>query len=275
MGTAKRERQKANRAARIQAAEAAQVQQQKRKSMRNIAIVAAAVVAVVAILVVFGQRGDDEVETTASPTTSESITGDQSGGAAVPTIPGETITGDTPCPEIDGSSPRTTTFENPPPMCIDEAKTYTAKVATTHGDFTITLNTADAPKAVNNFVVLSRYHFYDGVIFHRVIPDFVVQGGDPEGTGTGGPGYKFADELPSSADAYQPGVVAMANSGPNTNGSQFYIVLAPDRLEAKYSILGNVTEGFDTTVVGLASGDTAGEPPVNPATITSVTITES
>lgn len=254
MGTAKRERQKANRAARIEAAQAAQQQQDKRRSTRNIIIVVAAAAAVVVILLVFGRRGDD-VETTASSTTS--------------------AVSETPCPAADGSSERRVSFEQAPPMCIDVAKTYTAKLVTSKGDFTITLDAAKAPKTVNNFVVLSRYHFYDGVTFHRVVPDFVVQGGDPLGTGSGDPGYKFDDELPASADDYQPGVVAMANSGPNTNGSQFYIVLAPDRLQAQYSILGKVTEGFDTTVQAIASGDSAGEPPAVPATITSVTITES
>lgn len=283
MGTAKRERQKANRAARIQAAEEAQRQQDKRRSFRNLGLLAAVVVAAVAIIVIFGRRTED-VATTASstPSTGSTLPGETTvpgatgAGTTIATVPpGPPITGDTPCPAADGSSVRTIEFAKAPPMCIDAAKTYTAKLATTKGDFTIALDAAKAPKTVNNFVVLSRYHYYDGLTFHRVIPDFVVQGGDPLGSGNGGPGYKFEDELPAAASDYQPGVVAMANSGPNTNGSQFYIVLAPDRLAAKYSILGTVTEGFDTTVKALATGDSAGEPPVVPAVINSITITET
>src|SRR5436853_5066977 len=108
-------------------------------------------------------------------------------------------------------------------MCIDPDKRYIAEMATTKGTMTIELDPKRAPKTVNNFVFLSRYHFYDGVSFHRIIPGFVVQGGDPLGTGAGDPGYKFADELPKAGD-YQVGSFAMANSGPNTNGSQFLVI---------------------------------------------------
>ncbi len=190
---------------------------------------------------------------------------------------GHTVTGATPCPPVDGSATRTTSFAQAPPMCIDPTKTYTATVVTTKGTFAITLDAKQAPLAVNNFVTLARYYFYDGTAFHRVIPGFVVQGGDATGSppGTGGPGYEFADELPSDASVYQPGVVAMANAGPDTNGSQFYIVLEPNKLEAKYSVLGSVTEGFGTTVKAIEQGGSASGTPLDPTTITSVTITES
>ena len=102
----------------------------------------------------------------------------------------------TECPAADGSSPKTQRFKGPPPMCIDPEKTYTATMETTKGTMMIALDPIAAPKTVNNFVVLARYHYYDGVSFHRIIPGFVIQGGDPEGTGRGGPGYKFEDELP-------------------------------------------------------------------------------
>src|SRR5438045_6836725 len=126
-------------------------------------------------------------------------------------------------------------------MCIGATHPYTAKIDTSKGTMTIALDAAAAPKTVNNFVVLSRYHYYDGVIFHRVIPGFMCQGGDPQGTGTGGPGYKFEDELPAPG-RYELGSIAMANAGPNTNGSQFFIVSGPDgvRLPPLHSLFGKV-----------------------------------
>ena len=117
------------------------------------------------------------------------------------------------------------TYSAPPPMTIDQNKNYTATIKTNYGDIVIQLLPKEAPLTVNNFVFLARAGFYDGVKFHRVITGFMIQSGDPTGTGTGGPGYKFADELPTTLD-YTKGTVAMANSGPNTNGSQFFIMLA-------------------------------------------------
>ena len=118
-------------------------------------------------------------------------------------------------------------FDGPPPMCIDPAKNYTAEMVTSMGTMTISLDSASAPQTVNSFVFLARYHYYDGIIFHRIIKGFVCQGGDPTGTGTGGPGYRFEDELPK-AGRYEIGSLAMANAGPNTNGSQFFIISGPD-----------------------------------------------
>jgi cyclophilin family peptidyl-prolyl cis-trans isomerase len=164
-------------------------------------------------------------------------------------------------------------------MCIDPAKAYTAKVSTSKGDFTMTLDAKTAPKTVNNFVVLSRYHFYDGVPFHRVVTDFVIQTGDPLGDppGTGSPGYKFDDELPTSVDAYKPGSVAMANSGANTNGSQWFVWVGPTKLPSPaYSLFGAVTEGYDTTVQAIIKGGAAGGDgaPIDPTTINYVLIGE-
>ncbi|HET7720168.1 MAG TPA: peptidylprolyl isomerase, partial [Acidimicrobiales bacterium] len=122
----------------------------------------------------------------------------------------------TECPAADGSSPKTTKFSGPPPMCIDPSKRYTATMVTNKGTMTIELDPVAAPKTVNNFVVLARYHYYDDVTFHRIIPGFVIQGGDPQGTGMGGPGYRFEDELPRPG-RYEIGSLAMANAGPNTN----------------------------------------------------------
>jgi cyclophilin family peptidyl-prolyl cis-trans isomerase len=165
-------------------------------------------------------------------------------------------------------------------MCIDPTKTYTANVSTNKGDFVITLDASKAPKTVNNFVVLSRYGFYDGVAFHRIIPGFVVQGGDATGDppGSGGPGYTFADELPKAGE-YKLGSVAMANSGPDTNGSQFFIITGDQgvSLSPNYSLFGQVTTGFDTTVKALENaGNVDGSgTPTEPVYITKVTITES
>lgn len=180
------------------------------------------------------------------------------------------------CPPVDGSATPTREFAKAPPMCIDPARTYRAVVDTTEGEFTIALDAEHAPRTVNNFVVLARYHFYDGIVFHRVIPGFMAQGGDPEGTGRGGPGYEFADELPNGDAPYTRGAVAMANAGPNTNGSQFF-VMAADNLELPpdYSVFGHVTVGLDTTIDAIMEGPSAGEPPDEPSEIRSISITES
>ncbi|MGH9189416.1 MAG: peptidylprolyl isomerase [Acidimicrobiales bacterium] len=182
----------------------------------------------------------------------------------------------TECPEADGSSPQKRRFDGPPPMCIDSTKSYTATMATSKGTMTIALDAAAAPATVNNFVVLARYHYFDGVAFHRVIPGFVIQGGDPEGTGRGGPGYKFADELPKPG-RYELGSLAMANSGPNTNGSQFFIISGPDgmRLPPQYSLFGKVVAGLDVVAALDAVGSPGAGKPKETVTIETVTIAES
>ena len=197
------------------------------------------------------------------------------------TIVGATLTGDTPCPAADGSSPRTITFAKAPPSCIDATKTYTADVTTNKGAYKIELNAGAAPLTVNNFVVLARYHYFDNTICHRVIPAFAVQCGDPTGTGSGGPGYSFADELPATG-SYKVGSVAMANSGKDTNGSQFFIITGDNgvALAANYSLFGQVTDGLDTTVKSLdalGNPDQAanGVPPLEQIIVQSVIITEA
>jgi cyclophilin family peptidyl-prolyl cis-trans isomerase len=136
-------------------------------------------------------------------------------------------------------------WSQPPAMQINADKSYKAEVTTNKGSFTIELFVKDAPKTVNNFVFLSKEHFYDGIVFHRIIETFMIQTGDPKGNGTGGPGYKFEDE--PTKYTYDEGIVAMANSGPNTNGSQFFIVTgeAASNLPHNYTIFGKVTEGMD------------------------------
>ena len=163
-------------------------------------------------------------------------------------------------------------YPKQPELSIDLSKSYTAVLDTNHGPITIALNPDRAPQTVNNFVFLANEGFYDGVIFHRVIPGFVIQGGDPTGTGTGGPGYKFRDEL-DKPGTYSRGTVAMANAGPNTNGCQFFIVLDSPGLPHAYTIFGEVTEGMDA-VDAIAGLKTRSDRPVDDAIIRSVKITE-
>jgi cyclophilin family peptidyl-prolyl cis-trans isomerase len=134
-----------------------------------------------------------------------------------------------------------------PPHQIDDNATYRVDIATDKGDIVMELDPKLAPSTVNNFVALARQGYYDGLTFHRVVPDFVVQGGCPEGTGTDGPGYKFADE-PVKGE-YTLGAVAMANAGPNTNGSQFFVCIddCTRKLDKAYNLFGYVTEGLDVT----------------------------
>lgn len=137
-------------------------------------------------------------------------------------------------------------WNSPPAMEIDPKKTYTARMVTDKGEMSIELFTGKTPKTVNNFVFLSRQGYYDGIIFHRVIEDFMAQGGDPTGTGMGGPGYKFEDEFDPSLKHDKQGVLSMANAGPGTNGSQFFITHLPTpHLDGKHSVFGQVTEGLD------------------------------
>jgi cyclophilin family peptidyl-prolyl cis-trans isomerase len=164
-------------------------------------------------------------------------------------------------PAVDGSSPQQRKFDEVPPTVIDVNKRYVATMNTSHGTMVIALDPLAAPKAVNSFVFLARYHYFDGIVFHRIIPGFVLQGGDPTGTGSGGPGYRFADELPA-AGRYKVGSLAMANSGPNTNGSQFFVISGPDgvRLPPLYSLFGEVVNGLDVVAAIDRIGSRSGTP---------------
>jgi peptidylprolyl isomerase len=176
---------------------------------------------------------------------------------------------------LPSSNKKPQSFDKEPEMGIDPSRRYTAVMETSKGSMTIALDPIAAPRTVNSFVFLARNGYYDGVVFHRIIPGFVVQGGDPTGTGRGGPGYKFADELPPPG-RYEVGSLAMANSGPDTNGSQFFIISGPDgvRLPPSYSLFGKVVSGLDT-VTALDAVGTGGGQPKEPVTIESVTITEA
>jgi cyclophilin family peptidyl-prolyl cis-trans isomerase len=174
-------------------------------------------------------------------------------------------------PAVDGSSPKKKRFDGPPPMVIDPSKRYTAEMVTSKGTLVIALDPIAAPATVNNFVFLARWHYYDGIVFHRIIPGFMLQGGDPEGSGRGGP----ADELPAPG-RYQIGSLAMANAGPDTNGSQFFIVSGPDgtSLPPSYSLFGSVVKGLDVVAAIESVGSRSGAPSEQ-VIIESVTITES
>ncbi len=178
-------------------------------------------------------------------------------------------------PNPDGSSEQRQHFDAAPPMIIDTAKTYTATMVTSKGTLEIILDAAGAPATVNNFVFLARWHYYDGIIFHRIIPGFVLQGGDPTGNGTGGPGYRFNDELPKPG-RYELGSLAMANAGPNTNGSQFFVISGPDgmRLPPLYALFGKVVKGLDVVATINDLGSPSGSPRER-VVIESVTITEA
>jgi|SRR5689334_15413319 peptidyl-prolyl cis-trans isomerase B (cyclophilin B) len=146
-------------------------------------------------------------------------------------------------------------YSAPPPMAIDSNKNYTATLVTSRGEIVCDLFAKDAPNTVNNFVFLAREGFYDGTSFHRVINDFMIQGGDPTGTGRGGPGYQFQDELKNNPRKHQVGSLSMANAGPNTNGSQFFIThVVTDWLNGKHTVFGQVRSGQDV-VNAVKQGD--------------------
>ena len=169
-------------------------------------------------------------------------------------------------------------YDSMPEMNIDISKKYTAVIKTSMGDMSVEFFTEDAPMTVNNFINLSRDGYYDNVIFHRVISGFMIQGGDPSGTGHGEmgkyPGYKFEDEL-NNQRSYDKGILAMANAGPDTNGSQFFIMHVDYPLPYQYTIFGLVTEGLDIIdkIASVETGD--GDKPVNDVVIESIEIKEN
>lgn len=250
----------------------------ERKARRNRTM--AIVGAVLAMLLVVGglvalTGKDDNDEKSAKDTTTTIA----SEAAELPTPPeGITLSTDTECPPQTGSQQRVQKFSGPPPTCIDPDASYTATFSTTEGDFTATLDSQQAPIAVNNFVVLSRYHFYDGVPFHRIVPGFVIQAGDGDGPpwGQNELGYQFEDELPTDSSAYTDHSLAMANAGPGTNGSQFFVVLPGGgaQLQPNYTKFGQVIEGTEV-VDEIGTLGTATQEPSKAVLINSVTISET
>ena len=167
-------------------------------------------------------------------------------------------------------------WSSAPPFSIDAASAYRAVIRTGQGDITVELLADRAPSTVNNFVFLAREGFYDGVIFHRVIEGFMIQGGDPTGTGTGGPGYRFRDELEAAQQlGYRRGTLAMANAGPNTNGSQFFIVHADAQLPPAYSVFGRTVEGLDVVDAIATTRTDARDRPYEDMVISTVEIVET
>ena len=249
MPTEKRARKRAAREAKM-----AVIERQRRRRARTRRAVTLVVVAAVVVGIYFALKGNKTPAKTASNLSTQvaADTAAAAGGCA--------------------SNPQTTlhkpSWSTPPAMTIDTAKTYKATVKTDAGSFVITLDAAHAPKTVNNFVFLAEKNFYNCITFHRVVPNFMNQTGDPTGTGSGGPGYKFADELPAKATPQYPvGSVAMANSGPNTNGSQFFVVTETESesLAPNYTLFGNVTSGISVAqkinADGNANPSSNGVPP--------------
>ena len=285
MGTAKRERKKMNREMGRQAQETAAKRQKTTKT--TVRIVGAIVIILALFFGIAFLTKDDStdnaspVTTTVDPFTSTTI----AAGDATTTVPSDAATpsdfayGTTECPPVEGAATQTQDFSDSFALCIDPTKTYTAVVQTNMGTYSAVLDAAKAPGTVNNFVSLARNKYFDGTTCHRAIPGFMIQCGDPTATGNGGPGYKFADELPASGE-YKIGSLAMANSGANTNGSQFFVISGDQgvSLPPNYTLFGQVTDGLDSTVVALdAAGNPSsnGVPPLKEIKIESITITES
>jgi len=278
MGTAKRERKKMNREMGRQAQETAAKRQKTTKT--TIRIVGAIVIILALFFGIAFLTKDDSTDKAAPVTTtvdayaSTTVAGDTA-------APADFAYGTTECPPVEGAVTQTQDFSDSFALCIDPTKTYTAVVKTNMGTYSAVLDAAKAPGTVNNFVSLARNKYFDGTTCHRAIPGFMVQCGDPTATGSGGPGYKFADELPASGD-YKIGSLAMANSGANTNGSQFFVITGDQgvALPPNYTLFGQVTDGDAATLAALdAAGNddpsSNGVPPLTEITIESITITES
>jgi len=248
VATNKRQRKKQARDARRQAELAAARRGTLRRRIIGAVVVAAIFVALLTVLT----SGDDDEEVASEDTSTTTET----------TTPAEFVFGTTECPPADNTE-RKTEFADSPQKCLEDGVDYQAAMKTSKGTFTVDLLEENAPGTVNNFVFLARWNYYDGVGFHRVIPGFVVQGGDAVGDppGTGGPGYQIADELPEQGD-YELGSVAMANSGPDTNGSQFFVIVGDQgvQLPPNFSLFGTVVEGLDIAHEIEAGGTAEGEP---------------
>jgi cyclophilin family peptidyl-prolyl cis-trans isomerase len=276
--TEKRQRQKAGRQARLEAEQKAQ--KRKVALRRTITLAVVAVVVVGISYLIFGHHGSSTAAPTSTTVASSTTTKPAPKGGSGNTST-SAITTSADCPASLTATLNKPSYPSAPPMTIDPSKTYTATVTTDVGSFTIQLDPKTAPKTVNSFVFLAQHHYYDCVVFHRVIQTFMDQTGDPTGTGDGGPGYQLADELPKKASPQYPlGSVAMANSGPNTNGSQFFVVSGPEgeSLPPSYTLFGTVTSGMDVVNKINAGGSSASSStgtPVTPHRMISVTVSES
>ena len=282
MPSEKRLRQDEGRLTRLEEQRLAQRRAQRNRQLKGLGLLLFALLAVA--FAISALSDDDTTEVSSDSTTADGETTTTAEGDPVEVVlpgAGASITGETPCPPADGSAERTTSFAQAPPMCIDEGATYTATVETTEGDIVLELDAAAAPQTVNNFVVLARYHFYDNVPFHRIIPGFMNQAGDPVGPtpGAGGPGYTIPDELPTGDAPYPAGTLAMANTGqPDSGGSQWFITVegGGQQLTPTYTVFGHVTEGQDVVDAINEHGDAATNgTPTKAIAIKTITITES
>lgn len=274
VGTAKRERKKANKAARnVREARQQRVDDVRRKATKWGITIVIGLGLVVGIAALGGAFSSEEPSSEASVEAGDASAENTSASET------ETSEPSVECPPADGSANQQQSFDNAPPICIDADASYSAEIVTNKGTLVVELDQSRAPLAVNNFVTLARYHYFDNTECHRIIPGFMAQCGDPTATGTGGPGYRFADELPEAGE-YQIGSLAMANSGPDTNGSQFFIISGATgvNLPPNYTLFGQVTEGLDSTLPALdAAGnpESNGVPPLEQVIIESVTIIEA
>ncbi len=274
MGTEKRQRQKEGRAKRREADQKAALRARRKTQGIRLAVLFVVVTLGVFAIATFGK--DDKAKTKGKAkgidTTTTTVGAPGTGAKAVPAF----AYGTGECGPADKPSKPVRVFTAAPKKCIEDGRDYGAVIDTSKGEIAVDLDESLAPGTVNNFVTLARYGYYDGDDFHRVVKDFVIQGGDPVGDppGTGGPGYTIDDELPTKDNPYVEGSLAMANSGPNTNGSQFFIYVGPNELGPNYSLFGKVTKGIEVVkaIEALSKGD---GPPSEPVTIKSVTITES
>jgi cyclophilin family peptidyl-prolyl cis-trans isomerase len=265
MPSEKRERQRAGREARREAARAAQRRAQRRRQVIAIVVVLGLIFGVGALLSLGGDDGETDVEA-----------GDD--GTTTTTERAELSFGTTPCPPAEGAAERTTTFPGAFESCLEEGSDYSASIEFDVGTVEVDLAEDASPVTVNNFVSLARHRFYEEVVCHRVLKGFVVQCGDPEGTGSGGPGYTIGEEPPASGK-YEIGQLAMAKTGaPNSTGSQFFIIVGENgaQLPPQYSLLGTITSGLEVAKQIEADGaDADPTPPAVTHKMLKVTIKES
>lgn len=260
-----------------------------KQARRVLSAVAVAAIVIVLVVLLSNKPAKKVVSSTTTTTAASSSTTTTTAASSSTTTTPTIATVSTPvaptCPPVSGSTKRYINFTKAPPLCITKTASYQAEVKTDVGTFVINLLTSN-PVATNNFVFLSRYHFYDSTIFHRVIPGFMDQGGDPTGTGTGGPGYSWTGNVPTGActtsnTCYPVGTVAMANSGStSSNGSQFFIMAGTSSpLPANYTVLGTVTSGLSVVMKinadGNANASANGVPPAVTHHIVGITIVQA
>jgi cyclophilin family peptidyl-prolyl cis-trans isomerase len=270
----KRARQRAARQARL---EAEAKRQKQRKQVRN-GVIVVVIIGVIVGLVFLLTNNNNKSQASKNTTTTSTTTATKAHDAELQAKANSTAVS-AGCPASTKTRVNTLSWPSAPAMAIDTSKTYTATVKTTTGTFVITLDAKTAPKTVNNFVFLAQHNYYHCVLFHRVIPSFMNQTGDPTGTGTGGPGYTIPDENPAKASnpsqQYPVGSVAMANTGsPNTGGSQWFVVAGPqgESLPNTYALFGQVTSGMNVVQTINSQGSTAGVPPDVTQRIISISI---